>query len=287
MKTMSHHRGFIGFEFEKIRETGWPAIAGFLIAVAVFTWLVNLVVFPSNVLLPLIQATAGLVQSTLIVNLIGLIIIVIGIIICAGKLRRGDVGIRFSLLPQAILTTLCLWAATQLIGLVINVVSGGGLALDSVWQERRWTVALGALIAQLFGNSLLEEIEYRGFLLPQFFLKFKSLAFHRNFRIAAAIVASQLVFSLSHVANRLYQGVPFSEWPLGFFTLLGIGVLFAFIYLRTGNLFIAVGVHSLADSPVSLFISQGAAGNVALALGLLLIFVWRKSWNHTSSGNHL
>ena len=136
---MSHHRGFIGFEFEKIRETGWPAIAGFLIAVAVFTWLVNLVVFPSNVLLPLIQATAGLVQSTLIVNLIGLIIIVIGIIICAGKLRRGDVGIRFSLLPQAILTTLCLWAATQLIGLVINVVSGGGLALDSVWQGRRWT----------------------------------------------------------------------------------------------------------------------------------------------------
>jgi membrane protease YdiL (CAAX protease family) len=284
---MTDDRGFIGFEFEKVRETRWPVIAGFFVAVALFTSVVNLVVFPSNAFLRLAQATAGLVQSTLIVNLIGLVIIVIGIIIYAGKLRKGDVGIRFSLLPQAILTTLCLWAAIQLIGLGINVVSGGGLALDSVWQERRWTVVLGAFIAQLFGNSLLEEIEYRGFLLPQFFLKFKGLAFHRNLRIAAAIVASQLVFSLSHVANRLYQGVPFSEWPLGFFTLLGIGVLFAFIYLRTGNLFIAVGVHSLADSPVSLFISQAAAGNMALALGLILILVWRKWWSYTSTGNHL
>ena len=284
---MTEDRGFIDFKFERIRETGWPVIVGFFIAVAVFTSVVNLIVFPSNVFLPLAQVTAGLVQSTLIVNLIGLVLIGIGIILCAGKLKKGDIGIRFSVLSQAILTTLCLWAAIQLVGLIINVALGNGLVLDSVWQERGWTVILGALIAQLFGNSLLEEIEYRGFLLPQFFLKFKSLASHRNHRIAAAVVVSQLVFSLSHIANRLYLGMPFSEWPLGFFTLLGIGVLFAFVYLRTGNLFIAVGVHSLTNSPVSLFISQEAAGNIALALGLILVFVWRKSWSRRSSENHL
>ena len=274
---MSSKTPFIQFNFEKIRETGWPVIIGFIIAIAGFTSVVNLIVFPADVFRPVADVTAGLIQSTLIVNLIGLVIIVIGIIIFAGRLKGKDVGIIWPLIPKALVVTIGLWFATQIIGLVINIISGRGLGLDSMWQNTRLTVVIGSIIAQIFGNALLEEIEYRGFLLPQIFLKLNSRKFvlRRNYRIAAALVISQVVFSLSHIPNRLFLGEHFSEWPLDFFTLLGIGVLYGLIYLRTGNIFIAVGVHALANIPASLFISQNAAGNIILALGIVLLFLWR------------
>jgi membrane protease YdiL (CAAX protease family) len=271
---------FISFQFEKLGEVSWPVVIGFLAAVAAFTSVVNLIVFPANPFVPAAEATAGLVQSTLIVGLVGFVVIVGGMFILAGGLKGTDVGLRWRLVPQALLVTFGLWVAVQIVGLIIRHASGAGVALDSIWQEESWTIVLGSLIAQIFGNALLEETEYRGFLVPQLFLKLKSLWFaeRRNYRIAMALVISQVIFALSHIPNRLFLGVPVSEWPLDLFTLVGIGVLYAFIYIRTGNLFVAVGIHSLANVPASLFVSQGMASNVVLLAGLLLVFVWRPSW---------
>ncbi len=276
---------FISFRFEKLPKANWPLIFFFLVAVTAFTSIVNLIVFRANFLLPAAEATSGLIQSTLIVSLGGFVLIVGGIFIYAGRLRKEDIGLRLKLIPQAAVVTIGLWIGLQIIGIVINLTSGKGLVLDSMWQEATWTVVLGAIAAQLFGNALLEETEYRGFLLPQLFHKLKAKWFtrHRNYRIAVALVISQLIFSVSHVPNRIFTGLPLSEWPLNFFTLLGIGILYAFIYLRTGNLFIAVGFHSLGNVPVSLFISQDLASNIVLVAGLVLIFLWRPSWRRDRS----
>lgn len=276
---MEHKRDFITFQFEKLRQATWLIIALFLIGKTAFSSFVNLVIFPSGVLSGISNATNGLVQPTLVVNLIGLLIIVIGVIVYLGKINKNEIGINLRLIPRALVITFIIWASVQIIGAIASIIQNGALVLDTSWQNASWQIALGLIIAQLAGNALVEEIEYRGFLLPQLFLKINghSSIRSRRLKIALALFASQTLFALMHIPNRIYVGMSLSEWPLDLFTLLGIGVLYSFVYLRTGNLFIAVGLHSLANVPLSLFTSQEVARFIVLAIALLIVFLWRKN----------
>jgi hypothetical protein len=57
--------------------------------------------------------------------------------------------------------------------------------------------------------------------------------------------------------------------------LFAHGVGFAFIYYhRTDNLLIAVGVHSLVCTPLSLFLPQTAGSMIVIVTGLMLAFFW-------------
>jgi hypothetical protein len=54
------------------------------------------------------------------------------------------------------------------------------------------------------------------------------------------------------------------------------GILFAVLYLRTENLFVVIGVHALANAPVTVLAmpSEGLANLLPLLLSLVLIAVW-------------
>jgi len=281
---MDNRKPFIDFDFGKVKATGWPVIIAFVLASLLFSTIINLVAFPADIFSPVTRFTSGIIQPTLIVNLISLVLIVGGVLILAGRLGKKDLGIYGSLLPQAVLITFGLWLNIQILGALVVFMRDGSLLLDSLWQEWEWTIIAGALIAQILGNALVEEVGFRGFLLPQLVLKFQKLNSNNIARkpIACGIVFSQLAFSVSHIPNRIYLGVPTSDWPLDLFTLLGVGVLYAFVYLRTGNLFIVVGLHALANMPASLFLAQDIARYVVQAFALMLIIIWKPSWNSSS-----
>jgi len=63
----------------------------------------------------------------------------------------------------------------------------------------------------------------------------------------------------------------------------GYGILFAVLYLRTENIFIVVGVHALANAPVTVVAlpSKTVAGLLPLIPGLVLIVAWKPltRWN--------
>lgn len=87
-----------------------------------------------------------------------------------------------------------------------------------------------------------------------------------------AALASQVVFVAHHLPNRLAFGLRLDG--LGaledLLMLWGMGLAFAIIWLRTRNLFIAVGFHALVNAPTLLLAGPGWIHGASLALG----FAW-------------
>lgn len=266
---------------DEVREIGWISIAVFLIAIIIYYYVINVVVFRSQFLnsqffRPLFEYTSGLVNPTLLAGLAGILIIGIGVILAFSRLKWEDIGIRRSLLPQAALIVLLIWVVIQLIGAAIRFATTGGLSLDRSWSQIGLLAMLGLLIGQLFGNSLFEEIAFRGFLLPQIYFKTKNqwLNQYKWTKLMIALAVSQIIFVLIHIPNRLGQGYTTSDWIIDFSSVFIIAIIFALIYLKTGNLFIAIGLHAFIDAPESLFISGDISKWFFVIFGILIIILW-------------
>lgn len=263
-------------QWQNTREVSWWVLAVFLttaVAAAVF---VNLVFFRLDSPGSIVSATLGLVDWTLMGSAIILLVVVGGVIFGLGRLRPVEVGLIAAKLPEAIVVTALLWVATQVIVTIGAWVSMGEVPINPRWAERGVTVVLGGLIAQLFGNALAEEIIYRGFLLPQTWLKLRSgLLARSGWRLLLAVLVSQSIFALSHIPNRIFNGMTPAEIAPDMLMLLVFGAYYAFLYLRTGNLFIAVGVHALANQPASIAHSDLPAP-MLMVLALIVALAWPK-----------
>ena len=106
---------------------------------------------------------------------------------------------------------------------------------------------LGGFLAQLAGNAFYEEMTYRGFYLKQFYLKIRNPNERR--RLTLAILSMVGLFILSHIPNRIFSGYTLADIPLDFALLFGWGLFFTAVYLFSGNLFLAIGVHALSNRP--------------------------------------
>jgi len=283
---MNIKKPFFKLDLSVIKETKWLLIAGVVAAVFLLTAVLNLVVFPSktmsSILRPIVTGTHGLVNGTLIAYIFLFIVIVFGIIIFTGKLSSRDIGINWKSLPQALLVTCILCFATQIIGLVFSLLFIGKLTLAAQWQSAGLTASLGIIISQFFGCAPVEEIVFRGFLLPQLFIKFKSqrLQLHPLLRLLTALIISQLIFALFHIPSLISKGVPLDTSIVELVKYFTLGILISLIYLRTGNLFIGIGIHALFNLPASLFTANITFAYISLnsficiCLILILFLVW-------------
>lgn len=253
---------------EHRKEMSTRLLVIYYLAVTLWSVVINLVLFPGPFFNPLGRATGGLINATLQANLLGLVLFAV-FVFALGKLRPADVGLERRKLRQALLITALLWAGMQIIALVI-----GGTAVDPLWNQRGASVVLGNLIGQLFGNALVEELVYRGLLLPQLFLKFNIS--NRGLRIAAAAAAMLALFVLSHIPNRIFMGYSLGEMLIDIPILLGYGLLFTIIYLVTDNLFVAVGVHALVNAPTLITALPFPAQLILIALVVVLLVVGKR-----------
>lgn len=231
--------------FNNVKEAPWKVILIYLLVSIGMVSLVNLILFPGTFFGPISKATFGLINATLQANLLNILVFSI-VIFGWGKLRPSDVGLIWSKLPQGLFLTVLLWLATQGIFLLINLINGD-IHLDPLWSERGVTVVIGGLIAQLSGNAFYEEMLYRGFYLGQFYIKIK----HPNerIRLSLAILSMLALFILSHIPNRIFSGYTLADIPLDFALLFAWGLFFTAVYLISGNLFLAMGVHALGNTP--------------------------------------
>lgn len=228
-----------------IKEAPWKVLLVYLLVSIGLTLLINLVLFPSPIFMPLAMSTWGLIDGTLQANLINILVFSL-IVFGWGKLRPADVGLKWGKLAQGVFLTGLLWLATQAIVLLINWINGD-VHFDPMWSERGVTSVIGGLIAQLLGNAFFEEMQYRGFFLSQIYLKIKDSNERR--RLAWAIAAMLVLFVLSHIPNRIFSEYTLADIPLDFAMLFGWGLFFTAVYLLSGNLFLAVGIHALSNRP--------------------------------------
>ncbi|MBN2471316.1 MAG: CPBP family intramembrane metalloprotease [Anaerolineae bacterium] len=255
--------------FERARAKSWGFLLLIILVSAGMSLLSNLVFFRYGTFAPVYEATNGLLNSTLIASGLHLLVI-LGLLVFLGRMRGPEFGVVARHIGPGVFALVLLWVAMNLVLLLAALLAGQGVTWHPGWADRGVLAVLGSLIGQVFGNALAEEIQYRGFLLPQFWHKLRALAGRPWLRVVLAVTIMAAIFSVSHIPNRMFRGQPFDDWAF----LIGMGAWFAVIYLRTGNLFVAVAVHALQNAPTLLFASPLDYGPVIIALGVLLVIIW-------------
>ncbi len=247
-----------GSEAIVTREAGWPVLLVFVAATAVLLLLIPLLrTVPSFSVLggPAWWENLSLFASLLLVT-------VGGVVFMMGRLRPADVGLRGSRLVEGLVVTLLIWCVMQ----AWPYIASGNAEYARAWTSSglfpvlRWTAVM------FLATALWEEIAFRGFLLPQLYLK---LPGHHRVRFWGSLILSQIVFAVAHIpAHLLVRGLDGGQL-LQMFLLQGLaGLLLGLVYLRTRNLWIAVGIHGLANAPTPLF---GGALGWEIPLVLILI----------------
>jgi hypothetical protein len=145
--------------------------------------------------------------------------------------------------------------------------------LGGEWQRLGVTAVIGALLAQLFGNALYEEILFRGVLLRQTYWRLETTRLTNLQTLVIAIAISQSLFALIHLPILLSGGMSiiaaFSRLPAIFVA----GTAFAVLYARSDNLMLCVGIHALANKPTLLMSdSFDLPDNLVFAVVMCLIF---------------
>ena len=229
----------------------------------------------AGVFTPLVRATDGLIHRSLLGNAI-LLLVVGGLIFWLGGLRPRQVGLVPGKLPVAVAVTFGMWLLMQAIQLVSALLSDGTFQVSPAWSGGGATVLVGMLLAQLFGTALVEEIIFRGYLLTQVREKL-----HRRWLGSArralipALLISQFSFAVFHLPGHIASGLGPVDIVIDLVRLTLLGTLFALLYLRTGNLFIGIGIHSLSNNPTALFVPDPNQDSLlALAFGALIIIFW-------------
>lgn len=222
----------------------------------------------SKQLLWISNETNGLIQGTLVINIIGVILFSI-VIFKLLKLALIDFLIDKQSLINGIKAIGLLWAITQVIILGLTLFNSQPINWHT-FSSREF----GNLFAQLFGNAPYEEFVFRGFLLIQIFIilnvkgkRFKSLII--------SIIISQIIFTIVHIPNRLLIDMEENLFLDSIQLFLG-GVIGALIFIRTKNLIYLIGFHAFTNVPFNIFQSSASPELITLILGLLIAILWNK-----------
>lgn len=261
------------------RRAGWgPLLVAPAAVVAVAFLALGPLLTPAR---RIARATAGLVQPTLLFNLLTLAVVLGGVIVAWARVRPRDLGLRRDRLAVGAAVTAGAWIFVQLASVAWDLAVGRRVLLDPAWADRGVTVLVGILIGQLLGNALAEETVWRGFLLPQLYQKLRGGGARSDpvpaldgRAFAVALLLSQAAFALMHLPVRLHDGVTGAALALDLGRTLALGLFFAALWIRTGNLFVAVGIHALGNYPTPLVQPAFPPDGGVLLYGLLVAWGW-------------
>jgi membrane protease YdiL (CAAX protease family) len=194
---------------------------------------------------PITKITNGWVNATLAANFIGFLFEVVIILMIIGRLSPRDLGIKREKLLSGFLGTLLFWLTINIFEFLIALFSNIKLEFNNEIVSNP-NMVFGTLFGQLFGNALLEEIVFRGFMFVQIYLLLTNIK-KEKVRILGAVLLSQLIFAVIHIPNRIYSGLVGVEYVFDFIQLVIMGIIFSYIYFATKNLFFVIGIHSLIN----------------------------------------
>ncbi len=270
--------------FGTFREASARALVAVLALQVVASVLVNAVVFQEPVLSwlgRLYLDTRGWVHPNLVANAIPLLLVVGVGILGVARLRLHDIGLRPTAVGPALLATAVFWLGLQ--GLfAAAALFYGGPTWVAAWRDPGPGYILGPLLGQVLGNALAEEAAFRGFWFPQLDLKLQRRLAGRWSWVAAALL-SQGLFALMHIPNYVF--VQHQRFLVGdAVRLLVNGLILLWVFVRTQNLLIAVGVHALWNTPAA--VVQPPEGPVRYALLVFWTLAFAKLWRWRRRGQN-
>lgn len=258
----------------KVREATWFVLALAFVAYAVLAATISGLYAGSvgQAIEDLQRSTAGLAAPPLVANLPVLAIMSL-IIFGIGRLRPADVGWQDVAVGPAVVTIVAFWIAMQG-ALALGVLfSDHPLQWHKDWQRPGFVA--GLLLGQLLGTAFIEEMVFRGFLLPEFYVK-ASRHGPCTVAVVTALLGSLLAFSLFHLPHDLFvRNIGGLDLLAEQWVRFKVGFLYAAVYLITRNLFVGVGLHAIFNEPASLVqVSRSDAQGVWYVFVLILLVAW-------------
>jgi len=207
----------------------------------------------ASIAYPLFAATKGLVSPVSLAAAVEMAVLVGGVMLVLGRLGWHDLGLRRGAAVRAVLVLLPLWALVNVATVTHGLAAPCCPLTENPAFQLAKPLALGQLLDAFWGSGFIEEVMYRGFLLPQVYLLARRLGASKGAALAAALVGTQLYFGLNHIpaAGRMHLG--WGEGALYIVHATLVGGMFAALYLQTGNLFVAVGAHALINHPAVVY----------------------------------
>lgn len=251
------------------------AISWWWLILAVVVWPFLIAIFLNVLSTParqLAHASSGIIQPPILFSSVLFVVVIAGILLGAGNLRMRDIGLSKSTLFDGIIYTTATWIVLQSILVIASIITESGITLSDNVKINNLPKTLGMLGSQLFGNAFVEEVMFRGFLMPQLYLKFAGRSDVIEWRkLIAAIILSQLAFALIHIPILERLTIPGGSSLIKLLIIFIMGVFFALFYLRTSNLFLCIGLHALINTPTPVFQSMLQPEMVTFGLGVVLM----------------
>lgn len=238
----------------EVKRTPLRFIVSLIFIHILFTLTVNLILFANGTLSVIAKSTEGWINETLAANLLGLLLEVVIFLGMIAKLSLSDLGLKKNTIWAGIIGTFLFWLAINIVDLGMSLLAHSNVSFNSDILSNS-NVVFGELLGQIFGNALLEEILFRGFLLVQIYLHLKKIS-NNTSRIVYAMFISQSIFAAIHIPNRIYSGLVGMDFVYDFIMLVILGIVFSLLYVLTQNLFLVIGVHSLMNVQFTLWDSS-------------------------------
>ena len=203
------------------------------------------------------KSTYYLIRADFFIAFLPLNIITFIFFMKFGKLTFSEIGLKKSGFFKAFIFVFLIWWSTQLFYFYTNLVLQiTPLTKPYLSNPIALPYFLGEFIVEFLGNSLFEEILYRGVFFTQLFIYIKKKGSYstEETQILISILISQCLFALVHIPNRFLSGFyTIDEAIIGIITPFIFGIFIAFVYYLSNNLFICIGFHGLGNIGISIF----------------------------------
>ncbi|HUG39900.1 MAG TPA: type II CAAX endopeptidase family protein [Longimicrobiales bacterium] len=218
-------------------------------------------------------AAGGWLDPNLPAGALVFLLSVVPFVFLRARLRPRDIGLEARKLGRGVVVVAALWLATQLGLALLALLADEPLRPARLWLRPSAPAGpLGFLAAMLVVMTAVEEATFRGFVLPQLWLRLPGSA---RVRTWGAVLGSAVLFALVHIPSRRFlYGLDTAGLAASLAALVAFGIFMAVIYLRTANLWVAGGVHALMNAPTPLLDAPVPPLLVLVPLVLGLVVLW-------------
>ena len=177
--------------------------------------------------------------------------VIMGVMFWIGRVSPKAVGLSFEHLKNGLTAVCLIWGLIHVVQVIAYLTSESPLFSSLLITKQNPLLGFGAFAAFMLTKGLVDEIIYRSLLIPNLLHRIQ-----RWFAAPYAVLLGTAIFT----SQALYVLIQTALFPIhgedGFLTSLFwmaiVSLLSTFIYIRTGNIFIAAGIHTLWFFPVLL-----------------------------------
>ena len=218
------------------------------------------------------RLSGGWINANLPMFVVLSAIIVGGLILSWGRHRFSDLGFEKGWVVRLLAYLAGGWLILQVVAVLAVWLTGGTIALNPIWSVHGPATVIGFLFAMVFGTAFFEDSIFRGYLLPQLYLRLGSVFPGHGERTVAAIGCCAAIFSLWHLPTILLNREVSAAAVAGALLYMAVGgIMLSLLFLRTGRLSVVIACHTLVNAPTLLVAAPVSGASLAGLVGVAAI----------------